>query len=205
MLMHRLDVLAMNSPHRRWIIDRVTASYYREFFNDVIDKKVLEIGCGAGFGTEVIKKYFSPKSIEATDIDPRMIALAKKNIHDQTINFSVADATKLPYKSNSFDAIFDYCAIHHIPSPRWKDCVRELYRVLSPHGKLYIYENSIESFTSSWGRIYRILTTHPYESMYKKRELLDYLRNMNFKILKEVDLATFWALIEYFITVVEKK
>lgn len=202
--MNRLDVLAMNSPHRKWIIDRVTATYYREFFNDCIGKKVLEIGCGAGFGTEIIKKYFSPKRIEATDLDPRMIALAEKNVHDQTINFTVTDATKLPYKNNSFDAVFDYCAIHHIPGPRWRDCIREMYRVLSHHGKLYLYENSLESFTGFWGRLYRVFTHHPYDSMYQKEELVAFLKHMNFTIKREIHLPHFWALIEYIIIIAEK-
>lgn len=60
----------------------------------------------------MILKYFSPKKIVATDLDPRQIALAEKNINSEKVNFETADAAKLNYHDNCFDAVFDYGAIH---------------------------------------------------------------------------------------------
>lgn len=198
MLMTKLEVLEMNSLYRKWMIERITSRYYREFFNDFKEKNILEIGCGHGFGAKTIKKYFSPKKIVATDLDPRMIVSARKQIHDPTIAFEVADATKLPFKDDSFSAVFDYGAIHHIPGPSWKDSLRELHRVLVRKGKAFIYDNSIESFHTLWGRINRIISTHPYDSMYKKSEFVDELKLVGFTIIKEINLG------RYFIVIVEK-
>lgn len=196
--MNKLDVWLMNLPFRKRMIDKVTSRYYHEFFKELADKNILEIGCGHGFGAKAISKNFSPKKIVATDLDPRMISSAKKNVDDPVIVFEEADAARLPYKNNNFDAVFDYGTIHHIPGPQWKNCLEELYRVLSPGGKVFIYDISIDSFNTLFGRLYKIFNTHPYSSMYKKSEFLDYLKFVGFKILKEVDLG------RYFIVIAEK-
>ena len=203
--MRIVDILAMSSPHRRWVVEKITSSFFRDYVHDFIDKKVLEIGCGAGFSTEVIRKYFSPKSITAIDNDSTMIRLANRNTRAQHISFRTVDATKLPFKDNSFDAVFDYCALHHMPTPLWKTCIRELHRVLSPGGKIFIYENYYESFTTICGKMYRLLLSHPYDAMYRKRELLDFIRLAKFKVIKKIILRHYMAIIPYILLVIEKK
>lgn len=193
------EVWTMKLPYRRWMVEEVTSKYYHDFFKELAGKNILEVGCGHGFGVRAIKRYFSPKKIVATDVDPRMIASARKNIDDSEVVFEEADATKLHYKDNSFDAIFVYGVIHHIPGPLWKNCLKELYRVISPGGKVFIYDNSIESFRTFWGRINKIISVHPYDSMYRKTEFFDYLKRVGFTILKDIDLG------RYFVVVAEKQ
>ncbi|MBI3342801.1 class I SAM-dependent methyltransferase, partial [Candidatus Gottesmanbacteria bacterium] len=98
----------MKLPYRRRMIERVTSKYYREFAKELTGKRVLEIGCGHGFGVGAIRRYLSPKQIIATDLDPKMIDSAKQLSGDPNIVYEVADATRLRYKNNSFSAVFDY-------------------------------------------------------------------------------------------------
>ena len=198
MLMTKLEVWEMDSLFRKWMIERVTYRYYREFFNDFKGKNILEIGCGHGFGAKTIKKYFSPNKIIAIDLDPRMVVSARKQIHDPTIVFEIADATKLPYKDNSFEAVFVYGVIHHIPGPLWKKSLDEINRILKKNGQAFIYDNSIESFKTLWGRVSRIISKHPYDSMYKKSEFINYLKSIGFKIQKDNTLG------RYFLVITEK-
>lgn len=177
------------------MIERVTSQYYRGFAKELAGKRVLEIGCGHGFGVNAIRRNFSPKQIIATDLDSRMIDSAKLRSKNPNVVYEVADATKLRYKNNSFGAIFDYGVLHHIPGPLWKTSLRELYRVLSYKGKLFLYDNSIESFQTFWGRINRIISAHPYESMYTKRELVDYLVSLGFMIRKDINLGRYFVVI----------
>ncbi len=198
MIMKAVEVWAMKLPYRRRMIEGITVKYYREFAKELTGKCVLEIGCGHGFGVEAIRTYLSPKQITATDLDPRMVASAKQRINDPSVVFEVADATKLRYKNNTFSAVFDYGVLHHIPGPLWKKSLREFYRILRPRGILFLYDNSIESFTTFWGRLNRLISSHPYDSMYSKPELLAYLTSLGFRINKEVDLG------RYFIIIAEK-
>ena len=118
--MDKLSIWTGNTPFRKWLLEGVTKKYYHQYFDELKNKIVLEIGCGSGGGTKMILKYFSPKKIIATDLDSRQIALAQKNLTNEKVDFEIADATKLNYNNNNFDAVFDYGVIHHIPYPSGK-------------------------------------------------------------------------------------
>lgn len=193
--MNKLDILLINTPFRKWSLDRATRKYYFEYFNELKGKTVLEIGCGSGGGTECILKYFSPKKIIATDLDPRLIALAKRNVQNKKVIFEKADAIKLSYKDESFDAVFDYGVIHHIPAPDWKECLNEIYRVLKPGGKAFFWDVSIESFNTIYGRIIKLFSVHPYSKMYRKEEFINYLNLIGFKIIKKAEESRYFIIV----------
>ena len=196
MIMDKLSVWLCNTSPRRWILDFVTKKYYKEYFNVLRGKKVLEIGCGSGLGARIILKYFVPSEIIATDLDERQIVLAGNNVGDAHIIFEIADAAQLNYPDHSFDAVFEYGAIHHIPSPDWQKCLREILRVLKPNGKLFIYDVSIESFSKGvYGKLIRYTSKHPYDKMFRKEEFIDYIQSVGFKLLKRKDGGRYFTLI----------
>ena len=170
----------MNNPLRELVQEYVEIKELRRLSQLSTGLKVLEIGCGNGWGTKLIKKYFNPSEIRAIDLDPKMIDIAKKSNKDSRITFSIADATKLPYKDNSFDAIFDFGIIHHIPD--WKNCLSELKRVLKPSGQLLIEDLSIETFETPFGKLMRKVLAHPYSAMYKRSEFIQHLKSIGFTI-----------------------
>lgn len=173
--------MVMNNPLRALIQEKYELRILRNMSSIHAIGQSLEIGCGNGNGTRLIKKYFSPNNITAIDLDDKMIAIAKSRNKDTSIVFRVMDASKLEFPDNQFDAIFDFGIIHHIPN--WKECIRELRRVLKPGGKIIIEDLSRETFTKGIGRLWRILSDHPYESMYTAGEFNDYLMESGFKIL----------------------
>lgn len=191
----------MNNPLRRWIQEKVEVKELRGLSSLPKNKVILEIGCGSGHGTKLIKKYFLPQKIEAIDLDPRMIILARKRVQDQTVSFHVASATKLPFKDNSFDAILEFAIIHHIPN--WRDALKELHRVLKPGGEMILEDLSIETFAGFWGSFYRKILDHPYQHMYTQKEFVDYVESLGFKI--NVFQAHYpFRLLKYFVVVAEK-
>ena len=123
----------------------------------------LEIGCGIGSGTKIIKKLFSPKYVFAIDLDEKMIEIAQRRNRDKSVTYKVMDASKLDAPDSYFDAIFDFGIIHHIPN--WKDCFKELKRVLKPNGEVILEDLSMDSFSKGIGKVWRKITAHPYQSM----------------------------------------
>ena len=87
---------------------------------------------------------------------------------DRMHSFEVVVASKLDFPDESFDAIFDFGIIHHIPS--LKNCIGELRRVLKDGGKLILEALSIDTFSGSPGRPYKSLLTHPYDQMFSTEE-----------------------------------
>jgi len=57
--MNELSIWWENTPFRRRHLDHITRKHYFEYFNELKNKTVLEIGCGSGWGAKIIFKYFS--------------------------------------------------------------------------------------------------------------------------------------------------
>ena len=198
MILNKFEFLAMNNPIRNAIQRHIEIKRIRKLSNLPPNKTVLEIGCGTGNGSKIIKEYFQTNKIYATDLDKRMITIAQKK-KDKTIVFEMQDATKLKYKNNTFDAVFDLGVIHHIPN--WKTCLKELKRVLKPNGQLIIEDLSIETFSTFQGKLMKKVLDHPYTSMYKENELIKHLKKLNFKIIRH---KRYSSLIKYFIIIAQK-
>jgi ubiquinone/menaquinone biosynthesis C-methylase UbiE len=180
MKLNRLEFYLMNNPIRSYVQEKYEFPLLLNMLSAKSFDSVLEIGCGSGNGTRLIKKYFNPKQITAIDLDEKMIQLAQVKIQDENISFRVMDAVKLDFPDNSFDAVFDFGIIHHIPN--WRICINELRRVLKFNGKLILEELSIESFTGVPGSFYKSLLAHPYDQMYSIEKFLTQLEKANFKI-----------------------
>ena len=199
MKLNKLEFLLMNNSIRNLIQKHIEVRRLRKCSTLSPNKIVLEIGCGTGNGSKLIKKYFQAKSVYATDLDKKMIDIAKKRNKDNSISFEVQNATTLKYKDNYFDAVFDLGVIHHIPN--WKDCLKELKRVLKPKGHLIIEDLSIETFSTPLGKLMKKSLDHPYHSMYKEDEFLQHLQKIGFKIVLH---KKYTPLIRYFIVVAQK-
>ena len=105
------------------------------------DMRVLEIGCGAGRVTKALAGLFG--RVDAVDVSPEMVALAKRACADTpnaTIwNNNGVDLTVLP-GAELFDFAFSICCFHHVPSQEViENYVREVGRLLRP-GSLFKFE-----------------------------------------------------------------
>lgn len=179
--MNKLEYWIIKSPiNNSYLQDLVKIRKLQSASSLAKNKVVLEIGCGNGNGSKNIFKRFSPKKIVATDLDQKMVDLAKSRNTNSAITFELGDATKLKYKSNSFDAIFSFGVIHHIPN--WEGALVELKRVLKPGGELLIEDLSIETFTTSFGKVLKIFFDHPYKQMFSRVEFLEQLKMLGFEI-----------------------
>lgn len=93
------------------------------------DYVILDLGCGNGVSTA----YLSGKTVVGVDLSLKQLIRAKKKYPNR--NFLVGDATKLPFKSNTFDLIVAINLLHHL-SDKTDTGLKECYRVLKKGGKL---------------------------------------------------------------------
>ena len=180
MKLNKLEFLAMNNLIRALIQEKYELKILRSMASINNPQIALEIGCGNGNGTKLIKKYFSPKKIIGIDLDEKMIKIAKERNKDTSISYKVMDASKLDFPDKYFDAIFDFGIIHHIPN--WKDSLKEIKRVLRPKGELILEDLSIDTFSKGIGKLWRILSDHPYQHMYTSKQFTDLLKEIGFTI-----------------------
>jgi len=93
---------------------------------------LLDVGCGFGYGSHLIKKYYKLKSITALDFNKSFIEDAKQKFND--VNYIHGTATEMPFEDNTFDIITNIESLHHYKYTHFY--YREAYRVLKPGGYL---------------------------------------------------------------------
>lgn len=180
MKLNYFEFLLMNNPLRELIQKNYEFPALLRMISSRRLDHVLEVGCGNGNATQLIQRHFHPRRIIAVDLDQRMVRIAKKNNKSDNISFQVMDASMLSFADHSFDAVFEFGIIHHVPN--WRDCLGELKRVLKPGGELIMEDLSIDSFSGFPGRAYRPLMIHPYGHMYSVDEFVTYAVACGFDI-----------------------
>eukprot|EP00768_Dysnectes_brevis_P004160 gnl/Dysnectes_brevis/2969_a3656_954.p1 GENE.gnl/Dysnectes_brevis/2969_a3656_954~~gnl/Dysnectes_brevis/2969_a3656_954.p1 ORF type:complete len:304 (-),score=24.72 gnl/Dysnectes_brevis/2969_a3656_954:24-866(-) len=124
------DVIASNFSHTRYNPWPAVANFLKTL---PVGSTLLDCGCGNG-------KYFSVNPslvITGIDFSVELAAIAaEKHPHTSVLH---ANILKLPFKSNSFDAIISIAVIHHLSTPeRRLDAFKEIERVLKPGGRALI-------------------------------------------------------------------
>ena len=142
----------------------------RSMGGDVRGGTVLEIGCGRGVGIEVILDQFHAAHVYGIDLDPFQIKLASKRLqgrYDGLFTLAQGDAERLPFADASFDAVFDFGALHHVPD--WQTAIAEIRRVLKPGGTFF-FEEVTRAALERW--LYRRFLEHPTENRFSEPEFL---------------------------------
>lgn len=168
-----------------------SALYLRSSEEYVIEKfaffgaKVLDLGCGTGRTTTLIKKRGA--EVVGADISAPMIERARE-LHPN-INFEVMDALALRFPDNHFDFVFfSFNGLDNLhPVSRRIEAVGEIKRVLKKGG-IFAYA-SHNSFApprtfSGWRAFFRNLPRLRLGAHYRKEnhgfgELFQYYNNMS--------------------------
>jgi demethylmenaquinone methyltransferase/2-methoxy-6-polyprenyl-1,4-benzoquinol methylase len=99
-------------------------------------ERILDIACGTGTSTLPLAR--AGATVVGVDFSPQMIAEAQKR-HPK-IEFREADAMKLPFGDDEFDAVTISFGLRNVQEP--KQALAEMYRVLKPGGRLVVCEFS---------------------------------------------------------------
>jgi ubiquinone/menaquinone biosynthesis C-methylase UbiE len=127
----------------------------------VEDGRVLEVGCGRGVGVQVILERFGAASVDAIDLDPKMVERARRRLAAcglAGVRLNVGNVTCIEAGDSTYDAVFDFGAIHL--EPDWPKAIAEVRRVLKPGGKFFF-----EWVTGSLLRLPYPLTTEGFGRM----------------------------------------
>ncbi|GAA4331280.1 class I SAM-dependent methyltransferase [Flaviaesturariibacter amylovorans] len=97
--------------------------------------QLLELACGTGRLTRhLLPRLPAGGTLEASDLNPDMLAVAKRLLQDPRLRWSVADAQELPFAEGRFDAVL--CGFGLMFVPDKPKALREMHRVLRPGGRL---------------------------------------------------------------------
>lgn len=145
MLLNRFEHWLLAHPLRDQVQLRLDARRLRRLGGRVDGGRVLEIGCGRGAGIEAAFRVFGADTVDAFDVDPRMVSLAQDRSRRRLdaaeldrLTLRVLDLEVAPPTAD-YDAIFSYQVLHHLED--WRSALRTLAARLRPGGRLYLAES----------------------------------------------------------------
>jgi ubiquinone/menaquinone biosynthesis C-methylase UbiE len=102
--------------------------------------KVLDIGCGTGTLTLMLKSIQPAADIIGLDGDPAVLRIAKAKSPGMNIQWDEGLASSLPYPDSVFDRVITSLVVHHLATDDKRSAFQEAYRVLKPHGELHVLD-----------------------------------------------------------------
>jgi 2-polyprenyl-3-methyl-5-hydroxy-6-metoxy-1,4-benzoquinol methylase len=155
------------------------------------NKKIIDVGCGDGIYTNILKEKGKLKLIVGTDASKQAILKAKKNFStkDKKIIFKNESCYKISYSDNFFDIAIARGLLHHLETPQ--SAIKEMTRVanqtfiIEPNGYNKILK-IIEKFSSYHQK--------HQEKSYLPTDLKKWISITGFKIEKE----NYFGLVPFF-------
>lgn len=109
--------------------------------------RVLDLGCGAGYGTAELAGR--ARSALGIDLAPEAVDHARSAYPLTNISFVPASVTAVPFRDSSFDLITAFEVIEHLDD--WRALLSESRRLLHPGGVFLVSTPNKEYYTDSRG------------------------------------------------------
>jgi protein-L-isoaspartate O-methyltransferase len=110
-------------------------------------KRVLDTGCGVGYGSAELAK--SAVSVVGVDTAAEATAYAREHYRLPNLHFEQASCGGLPHRDASFDLVVAFEVIEHLAD--WREFLQEVRRVLAPNGQFIVSTPNKLYYTESRG------------------------------------------------------
>lgn len=153
--------------------------YMQEVFHfaDFKDQVVLDLGCGAGIdsaefirhGARVVSLDFTNTGVKATQALLKEAGLSGIVVQ--------ADARALPFKSHTFDCVYCFGVLHHIP--QIEKALAQIHRVLKPTGNIMAMLYHRDSLLYAYSIMYLHGVREKLLGKYTQNEILSWYSERN--------------------------
>lgn len=155
--------------------------------SNIINKHVLEIGCGSGRITQDLVKY--AKSVTAIDPDIQSLKKAKNTINAENIKFLKGSGENLSFLKNEiFDIVIYSLSLHHIPYKYMKSSLIQATELLKNSGEIIIIEPDKEGSLIKAEEFFNVGDGD--ESFVKEKAIEAIASLENWKIIKKYNFNT---------------
>jgi ubiquinone/menaquinone biosynthesis C-methylase UbiE len=162
-------------PYEPWVRQQLIMAI------DFQPRRILDLGCGTGSTTVLLKQAFSYASVTGLDLSPYMLAIAqdKSNLANLAIEWHHGKAESTQYKSESFDLVTASLLFHETPPEIAQQILTESWRLLAPGGQLFILDGNQGTLRSL--EMLNNIFEEPYIQTYAAGNLDESLRKAGFK------------------------
>jgi ubiquinone/menaquinone biosynthesis C-methylase UbiE len=108
-------------------------------------ERVLDLGCGSGWATRLLARLVTdgPEGfgqVVGVDVSDEMIRQARAESRDfENVLYVWGSAQQIPWEENFFDKVLSVESFYYYPDQ--DRALAELFRVMAPHGRLFILIN----------------------------------------------------------------
>jgi len=108
-------------------------------------ERVLDLGCGSGWATRLLARLVAegPQGfgqVVGLDVSDEMIRLARESSKDfENVLYVWGSSQQIPWEENFFDKVLSVESFYYYPDQ--DRALAELFRVMAPHGRLFILIN----------------------------------------------------------------
>ena len=107
---------------------------YRFALERVAEKRVVDLACGTGYGTKLLRTEGHADFVAGVDICPEAIAYASEKHADAQVKYIVGDVGATCFDDGNFDVVVSFETLEHVEDDT--GLIDEFHRVLKPGGML---------------------------------------------------------------------
>lgn len=137
------------SSWHRWVFDQ---------FDLTRVNAILELGCGPGtLWKQNLDRTPATSTIVLSDFSAGMLRDCARNLgnHVSRFRFCQLDGSALPFRDHSFSIVTANLMLYHLPDHA--SALRDIRRVLAPHGTLYAATIGRRHMREAWDAVHSIL------------------------------------------------
>lgn len=95
--------------------------------------RVLDLGCGTGLTSELIRRVVPDAHLTLVDFSEQMLGGARARIGDQDVDYLHGDYSRCDLGSG-YDLVVAFIGLHHQPDDAKKAMIKRIYDALAPGG-----------------------------------------------------------------------
>lgn len=153
-------------------------------------QNILDLGCGTGTLTIMIKQVHPESHVTGLDGDLEVLEIARSKAAKAGVDIALdhSMAYHLPYPGDTFDRVVSSLMLHHLDTEDKQRTMAEVYRVLRPGGEFHIVD-----FGKQRGLYGKLLS--PFIS--RLEQASDNLRGLLPRMLKDAGFTQVEELVRY--------
>lgn len=159
---------------------------YNYFASRYSGKSVLDMACGAGYGSAIIASN-GASHVTGIDIAAEAVSFAKANYNSAALDFRQLDFREVSKTGKTFDLVVSFETIEHVDNPA--EFIRVAASVLKPGGRCIISTPNKKKYSGAgvvnpfhlselyFDDFQKLFSEHfRIEAQYQQSESIDYLR-----------------------------
>jgi ubiquinone/menaquinone biosynthesis C-methylase UbiE len=165
-------------PNETWIRQQLISAIEQK------PKRILDLGCGTGSATLMLKQAFGQAVVVGLDLSPYMLVVANYKAQQAGLNIQwqhgLAENTGL--EEASFDLVTASFLLHETPPKISQLILKECFRLIKPGGQVIILDGNQKRLRHADWLIK--LFQEPYSKVYAAESVDDWMKTAGFEAVR---------------------